>query len=240
MTTCANVEASVNSVLCTDGYANKMSIACNECMNVEYSELCFSCENCFGCIGLKRKKFCIFNTQYTEEAYWKKLDEIKVAMMQRGEYGEFFPYATSLLAYNTSHADVFFPLTRDEVQQLGGRWYTFPVIEKNLDTVPKSLHDVDESMLAETFLCQETGRPYRIVKPELEFHKKFGIALPTTHPSIRRKKRYARMHGIELKRQQCFRCQKYIVSRIHASKEINIACADCYSHILLGGEVLLT
>ena len=52
---------------------------------------CYNCENCFGCVGLIRKSFCIFNKQYEEAEYWCRVDELKCAMLDRGEYGEFFP-----------------------------------------------------------------------------------------------------------------------------------------------------
>jgi len=59
--------------------------------NCEYSTECYDCENCFGCVGLRKKKFCILNKQYTESAYWDMLDELKCAMLARGEYGQFLP-----------------------------------------------------------------------------------------------------------------------------------------------------
>lgn len=39
------------------------------CQNIEYRTRCFDCENCFGCIGLRRKRFCILNKQYSKEDY---------------------------------------------------------------------------------------------------------------------------------------------------------------------------
>jgi len=241
ITTSSNLELSVNTVAC-DGYGNKMTISCHGCTDVEYSELCVSCEHCFGCIGLKRKKYCIFNVQYTEEEYWKKLDEIKSAMIRRGEYGEFFPYRTSLFAYNTSHADTFFSLSRGEVEHLGARWYDLPKADSDgskYTKMPEKLKDFDDSLLASQFVCEDSGRPYRIVEPELAFHKKFDIALPTQHPSVRRKNRYARMHGLTLRDDQCYRCDKSIVSRISPDLESKNVCDDCFGNILIENEVKL-
>ncbi len=69
----------------------KFSFVADYSSNCEYVVNCYNCENCFGCVGLNRKKFCIFNKQYTEEEYWQKLDEVKCAMLDRGEYRKFFP-----------------------------------------------------------------------------------------------------------------------------------------------------
>lgn len=36
---------------------------------VRYTDLCFDCINLFGCVGLKRSKYCILNKQYGKEEY---------------------------------------------------------------------------------------------------------------------------------------------------------------------------
>src|SRR3989338_10468327 len=63
--------------------------------SVEYSINCINCEYCFGCVGLRSKKFCIFNRQYSEDEYWNLADEIKTRMLERGEDGEVFPILIS-------------------------------------------------------------------------------------------------------------------------------------------------
>ena len=68
---------------------------------------CYDCENCFGCLGLRKKKFHIYNRSYSEEAYWKRVDEIKCAMLDRGEYGMFFPAEISQGGYQFSMGEMF-------------------------------------------------------------------------------------------------------------------------------------
>ncbi|MFH1769321.1 MAG: hypothetical protein ABH833_01490 [Parcubacteria group bacterium] len=46
---------------------------CNDCM---FMYQCEGCSNCFGCVNLKKKSYCIFNEQYTKEEYEKKMKEI--------------------------------------------------------------------------------------------------------------------------------------------------------------------
>lgn len=234
LTTCSALESSVNSVVCTDGFENKMSVSCTGCIDVEYSLQCISCEHCFGCVGLKRKKYCIFNVQYSKEEYWKKVDEIKAKMIARGEYGQFFPYGTSLLAYNTSHAGAFFPLTQKQIEELGGRFYKQKTITPDgvANTVPQKMSKVDDDILSKQFVCSETQRPYRIVKPELDFHKRFNIALPTVHPSVRRKKRYAKMQGLELKELACHECGKKMMTRMDQMSSRKNVCGTCYKKLL--------
>ena len=52
---------------------------------IEYSLLCRSSSDLFGCVGLKKKKYCILNKQYTKEEY-KKLREKIIAHMNEMPY----------------------------------------------------------------------------------------------------------------------------------------------------------
>jgi len=52
---------------------------CQNCSNSRGLSLCFevnNSEDCFGCVGLNRKKYCIFNQQYTKEEYESKMKPV--------------------------------------------------------------------------------------------------------------------------------------------------------------------
>lgn len=66
----------------------EFSYECTDCVRCYNCDYCFLCENCsftahsiflinssycFGCVGLKNKTYCIFNKQYTQEEYEKKI-----------------------------------------------------------------------------------------------------------------------------------------------------------------------
>src|SRR3989338_84438 len=85
--------------------------------NMEYCMDCYDCENCFGCVGLRHKKFHIFNKPYVEEAYWKKLDELKFAMLERGEYGQFFPARLSQAGFQFSMGDFFIGYSKEDLER---------------------------------------------------------------------------------------------------------------------------
>jgi hypothetical protein len=42
---------------------------CEQCRDSTFLFDCRGCQNCFGCVGLRKKQFCIFNEQLTEEEY---------------------------------------------------------------------------------------------------------------------------------------------------------------------------
>src|SRR3989344_4358220 len=69
----------------------------------EYLDNCVEVEYCFGCVGLRKKKFCILNKQYTKEEYEKLRAQIVKDMQKGGEYGKFSPYSLGLCDYNFSN-----------------------------------------------------------------------------------------------------------------------------------------
>lgn len=51
---------------------------CAECLNVYFSKDCVGCTDCFGCVGLRKKQYCIWNEQLTKEEYDKRLAEYRL------------------------------------------------------------------------------------------------------------------------------------------------------------------
>jgi len=234
--TCLYNERVVNSVYITKGYEYRMCLSCNHCLDVEYSELLEGCEHCFGCIGLINKKFCLFNKQYAEEEYWPLVDRLKTNMLTRGEYGQFFPYDCSLFAYNTSHANTFAPVEEAEARRLGQRWYIFPDQQTDalpIEQLPLKLKDATDEILKNMYRCPQTGRAFRVVKPELEFHRAINVALPRLHPVARRIERMRDGFPLELWKRPCSNCGTIISTRIPASYPAPILCDLCFARAQL-------
>jgi Zn ribbon nucleic-acid-binding protein len=97
-----NVELSYECLQSGDGISNcklNWGVWTNS-DNVEYSFSIHGCSSIFGCVGLKKKKYCILNKQYTKEEYEALVSKIIQHMNdvpyvdKRGieyRYGEFFP-----------------------------------------------------------------------------------------------------------------------------------------------------
>ncbi len=64
-------------VACTKCYSSTYLIECNNSTDCHFSALLNSCTDCFGCVALSHKKYCIFNKQYKKDEYFKKLSELK-------------------------------------------------------------------------------------------------------------------------------------------------------------------
>src|SRR5205814_2002170 len=53
------------------------SINCSSSNDCHFSSFLNSCSDCFGCVSLTHKKYCIWNIQYTKDEYFKKVAELK-------------------------------------------------------------------------------------------------------------------------------------------------------------------
>ncbi|MEK7128082.1 MAG: hypothetical protein AAB933_00770, partial [Patescibacteria group bacterium] len=100
-------------------------------INVWYSNNCFNSENLFGCVGVRKKKYCILNKEYSKEEYERVVEKIKLQMDEMPfkdksgniyKFGEFFPIELAPNYYNQSSAQEFFPLHEPEVLKRGYKW----------------------------------------------------------------------------------------------------------------------
>jgi hypothetical protein len=222
-----------------NNYGVKFSSFINQSRDLEYCDLCRNCHDCFGCIGLTNKSFCIFNRQYSESEYWRIIDEIKAAMLTRGEYGEFFPPEYSSFPYNFSIVSSYPGYEDNDVARRYG--YQFEKITESLQTnsneemilseqLPFDIKDVDNSIVNVIILDTSNRKKFRITKYELDFYRAQNLPLPRIHPVVRmaqwRKDLDLRLRFYE---RMCARCDKVIQSMYDLNRpEKNIYCQECY------------
>ncbi|MEI8175209.1 MAG: hypothetical protein WCG28_04640, partial [bacterium] len=155
----------------------------------EYLDLCIECEYCFGCVGLKKKKYCILDKQYTKERYEVLKEKIISDMKNRGEYGQFLPYSMSAGPFNFSTSYLYFSDTKKEdILKLGGYWED--IDESHIEGIPTSelpddIKDVSDDIITKALICPETGWRFNIAKNELSFYKENNIPLPRYHFDVR-------------------------------------------------------
>jgi len=221
-----------------DNYKVKFSFQMNNCREVEYSHLCRNCSYCFGCVGLDKKSFCIFNKQYSEKEYWKKLDKIKTWMLERREYGEFFPPRLSPFPYKIS-ANFSYPGFRDlkEAEKYG---YNVSDIDEfsdeakensvDADELPDNIEDTLDDILSKNVFDRENRKYFRLTKYELDFYKRFNLALPHEHPLIRLG-RFREIYNLKIEPYErvCGKCGKKITSFYNPEVYKNVFCEECYA-----------
>ncbi len=171
------------------------------------------CSDCFGCVGLRNKSYCILNKQYTKEEYEELVPQIIERMMADGEWGEFFPSSMSPFGYNETVAQEYFPLTREEITESGiFNWSDyeapFPTVEKVIPAskLPDTIDSIPDDILNWAIECEVTGRPFRIIRQELEFYRKHSLPIPRRHPDQRHLDRMALRNPRKLYERQCDKC----------------------------------
>lgn len=188
---------------------------CFECYNdvrdCEYSGYCEGSSNLFGCFGLRKKQYCIFNKQYTKEEYFDMVAKIKKQMKElpfidaKGleyRYGEFFPAEQSPFSYENTIAIEHFPLTKDEVIAQGFTWheqepnqYQMTIEAKDL---PQTITETEDSILQEVIKCPQSGRMFRITEAELQFYRQTKLPVPHLHPDERHNERIKMRNTVKL------------------------------------------
>ncbi len=212
-----------------------------DCINVEYCNSCYDCEYCFGCIGLRKKKYCIFNKQYTEEEYWETLDKIKCKMLEDGEYGDMPPLKFSTQHWAGSGAAFVLGMTEEEARQLGANMFNptdkgaeGPEVDpdsiKSVDTIPDK---ADESMVGVPYLDQEFGRRFAYIAPEIKLLNDLGVAPSRRHPTARIHDLYNEMNYAVYEEATCKKCAKDIrVAKNRKYTDRIIYCRPCYLEYL--------
>ncbi|MBI4137632.1 MAG: hypothetical protein HY472_00070 [Candidatus Sungbacteria bacterium] len=169
--------------------------------NLEYSMFCGSSSDLFGCIGLRKKQYCILNKQYGREEYFGLREKIIRHMSEAPyvsqlptpnsqlrtityRYGEFFPPEFSPFAYQDTVAHDFFPLSREEACT---RDSAVPPRETtiNADDLPDRIEDVSDSLVGDIIRCSSCGLPYRVIAMELAFYRKAPLPVPRLCPTCR-------------------------------------------------------
>lgn len=221
-----------------DDFGCKFSMLVDNCQDVELCDSCRNCRNCFGCVGLKNKEFCIFNTQYTEEEYWKAVDEVKTKMLADGEYGEFFPPQYLQFPYKTTQVGYYYGFEDfDNAKKYG--YDTSPVEEitddisgeiVNSEDLPRDIKDVHDDILQKIIYDDKNKKKFRFIKQEVDFYRKYNIPLPRENPASRMTS-WRKDFGLVVNfyKRNCTHCGKEVETSYASNRpEKNIWCEACY------------
>lgn len=246
-----NCEMVYEAASCGTGVQNiKFALLTQENIHdTEYTILCQGSEYLFGCVGLRKKQYCILNKQYSKEEYEELVEKIKKHMDEMPyvdkvgrvyKYGEFFPSEFSPWAYNETLAQEYFPLTRDEAIERGYRWrdadskdYTPTITSEN---IPNDINEVDESICDEVLECahktscnHNCTKAFKIMPNEILFYKKLGVPLPTLCPACRTMERLKMRLGMKLFTRNCDKCSKEVKTGFDPKNGDIVYCEECYT-----------
>lgn len=211
------------------------------CTSVRDSYYCLQCDNldhCFGCVGLRHKKYCILNKQYTKEEYELLVGKIIAAMRKSGEWGEFLPWAMSPFAYNDTVAQEFLPLAENRAKEMGFRWNntpsSSPVATKTIaaKVLPDTIDAIPDDVLNWAILCEKTGKAFKLTKQELEFYRDMKLPAPRLHPDERHISRMSMRNPCHLWNRKCAKCTKDIQTTYAPERKEVVYCEECYQKVV--------
>lgn len=112
-------------------------------------------------------------------------------------------------------------------------WRTHDIGSKNIqgnttltsEDIPE-IDDVTDDILEKIIICEETKRPFKLVKEELDFYRKYHLPIPRKHPEVRYQKRFAKKAKNELYLEKCVDCGCETLS-IFGDKKV--LCEKCYN-----------
>lgn len=225
-----------NSELCyqvMSSISQNKCVATNLCWNNNDLLYCFDCENSsnlFGCVGLKRKKYCILNKQYTQEEYEELMPKIIEQMRKTNEWGKYFPAGLTSFAYNETVANDYYPLNKEEAIKRGYSWKEADNREflKQSYNVPSDINQVPDSILQEVLACKDCGKNYKIIPQELSFYKKRGVPVPEKCHDCRHAERLKIQNPRTLFDRKCDKCGMEMQTTYAPDRPETVYCEKCY------------
>ncbi len=239
--------------LSVGGHSTNVKFSSNSytnCANLQYCYGVLSSSDCFGCVGIHHKRFCILNKQYSEEEYQTLLPRIIAHMNELPyadsmgrlyRYGEFFPPELSNIPYNHSVAYEYFPMDNASVRKNGISWmdsekrtYRPTMRSENL---PERIEDVPDSITKEIVACahdqkcsHECTGAFKILPEELSFYRKTEIPLPRLCSNCRYAERIKQRAPLKLWHRTCMKegCQNEFETSYAPERPEIIYCESCY------------
>ena len=199
----------------------------------EYLDICDEVEYCFGCVGLRKKKYCILNKQYGKEEYENLKNKIIADMKAGGEYGKFLPYSMGVCEYNLCNGIIYFPsTTKEEILEKGGYWSDEDLSSSDgmlSRELPDSINDTNENITKQALICPESNYRFNISMAEYEFHKRKNFALPRLHFDLRMLKKAKKITTLRGYPYKCVYCKQKIDAYYPPEWGYQkIACEECY------------
>jgi len=208
--------------------------------NVRNLIYCYDCVNnthdCFGCVGLKNKSYCILNKQYTKQEYEELVPQLIEHMQKSWQWGEFFLGSMSPFGYNETIAQEYFPLTKQEATKQWFNWsdyeIPFPKVDKIIpaNKLPNDIEDIPDDILNWAIECETTKKPFKIITQELEFYRKHHLPIPRKHPDQRHKERMQLRNPRKLFDRTCDKCSIEIETSYSPEKTEMVYCEKCYNN----------
>ncbi len=219
--------------------------------NCLYCDNCYDCQDCFGCVGLKNKKYHIFNKAYSPEDY----KTLKVKLIQHlkahNEWGHFFPMWMSPYDLNDTVAFFYYPLKPQAYAEIvklheklwpPSKQYSISNLwnkecrvkkqEKMVQPTDSIFEAKSEEVLSTVYTDAKTKEPYQIMGRELAFYQKMKLPIPGVGYKTRCLERLGRYNERKLFNRNCHKCGKNMKTAFKPDSPYIVFCEDCFQKSL--------
>ena len=180
--------------------------------NIMYSTFIDGSKNVFGCSGIRKGEYYIFNKKYSKEDYEKLKNKIIKKMKERGEFGEFFPISISPYYYNETVAQEYFSINKEEALKNNYKW-----------------HEVEKKQVnSKLLICKDCNENFQIIPQEKEFYKNNNIFTPEKCYKCRQQERMNHRNPRKLWDRNCDKCGIDIKTTYSSEKPEIVYCEECY------------
>lgn len=199
--------------------------------NIIYCVLASGIQDCFGCVGVRKKQYCILNKQYTKDQYNDLVSRIIQHTINTKEFGEFFAMNFSPFGYNETLAQDYFPLDKGTAISKGASWKDEDVINRYQGEkvqIADHIKSIQDSITQQILTCDLCDKNYRIISQELAFYRDRSIPLPKFCPNCRHLKRLTLRNPRKLWERECSTCKTKLQSTYAPDRPEIILCEACY------------
>ncbi|MCB0359115.1 MAG: hypothetical protein KDD44_05755, partial [Bdellovibrionales bacterium] len=93
---------------------------------------------------------------------------------------------------------------------------------------PRLLSETADGVVHDIFSCRISGQRYRIIKPELQFYRRMGVALPLEAPQTRHLRRLGMRNPRELFERKCSITGVPILTTYAPARPERVYCEEAY------------
>lgn len=216
---CNNIDFSSRALFSVNGEAH---------VDTNYAVDSDNVEHLFGCLSLRKKKYCILNKEYSEQEFADLKSKIIAQMNDmpytdaKGRvyrYGEFFPVELSSHSYNETLAQEYMPISERQAGEMGYPWQAMEDKKyenlKSWQDLPESIAGVSDAILSDIILCQawdtdktsaqahRCTKGFRLIPNELAVYRRFGLPLPRKCPNTRNSELAQLRNPVDFYQRQC-------------------------------------
>jgi len=150
-------------------------------------------------------------------------------IIKKDIYDEFWIWVVYVLNSNEFISEAILDLWWEEKIKI--KWRTKEIetyipddIEKLTSEIIPEISEVSDDILWKVIICEKSLRPFKIIKEELYFYKKYNLPIPRLHPEERYRNRFNKIPKYDLFLRKCNKCNEETLSTIEKWK---IICEKC-------------